>query len=65
MTERVLQPFSNDKTQFVCTHHEKSLSISRAGESQNLQAKGRQELRTFRIISKPPEVHNAEIHPIQ
>ena len=52
VTERVLQPFSNDKIN-LCAHTTKIPVDIPVGESQNLQAKGRQELRTFRIISKP------------
>lgn len=52
MTERVLQPFSNDKIN-LCAHTTKIPVDIPVGESQNLQPKRHQELRTFRIISKP------------
>ena len=52
VTERVLQPFSNDKIN-LCAHTTKIPVDIPVGESQNLQAKGRQELRTLSIISKP------------
>ena len=51
VTERVLQPFSNDKIN-LCTHTTKIPVDIPVGESQNLQPKRHQELRTFRIISK-------------
>ena len=52
VTERVLQPFSNDKIN-LCTHITEITVYIPVGESQNLQTKGHQELRTFSIISKP------------
>ena len=52
VTERVLQSFSNDKIN-LCAHTTKISVDIPVGESQNLQAKGRQELRTLSIISKP------------
>ena len=52
VTERVLQPFSNDKIN-LCTHITEIPVYIPVGESQNLQTKSHQELRTFRIISKP------------
>ena len=52
VTERVLQPFSNDKIN-LCAHTTKIPVDIPVGESQNLQPKRYQELRTFRIISKP------------
>ena len=52
VTERVLQPFSNDKIN-LCAHTTKIPVYIPVGESQNLQPKRHQELRTFRIISKP------------
>ena len=52
VTERVLQPFSNDKIN-LCTHITEIPVYIPVGESQNLQPKGHQELRTFSIISKP------------
>ena len=52
VTERVLQPFSNDKIN-LCTHITEIPVDIPVGESQNLQTKGHQELRTFSIISKP------------
>ena len=52
VTERVLQPFLNHKIN-SCTHATKIHVDIPVGESQNLQAKTRQELRTFSIISKP------------
>ena len=52
VTERVLQPFSNDKIN-LCAHTTKIPVDIQVGESQNLQPKRHQELRTFRIISKP------------
>ena len=52
VTERVLQSFSNDKIN-LCAHTTKIPVDIPVGESQNLQAKGRQELRTLSIISKP------------
>ena len=51
VTERVLQPFSNDKIN-LCTHITEILVDIPVGESQNFQSKRHQELRTFRIISK-------------
>ncbi len=52
VTERVLQPFSNDKIN-LCTHITEIPVYIPVGESQNLQTKRHQELRTFSIISKP------------
>ena len=52
VTERVLQPFSDDKIDLFTHITEIPVNIP-VGESQNLQPKGHQELRTFRIISKP------------
>ena len=52
VTERVLQPFSNDKIN-LCTHITEIPVYIPVRESQNLQPKGHQELRTFSIISKP------------
>ena len=51
VTERVLLPFSNDKIN-LCAHTTKIPVDIPVGESQNLQPKRHQELRTFRIISK-------------
>ena len=56
VTERVLQPFSNDKIN-LCAHTTKIPVDIPVGESQNLQPKRHQELRTFRIISKPLRLH--------
>ena len=52
VTERVLQPFSNDKIN-LCAHTTEIPVDIPVGESQNLQPKRHQELRTFSIISKP------------
>ena len=52
VTERVLQPFSNDKIN-LCTHITEIPVDIPVGESQNLQPKRHQVLRTFSIISKP------------
>ena len=52
VTERVLQPFSNDKINLF-THITEIPVYIPVGESQNLQPKRHQELRTFSIISKP------------
>ena len=52
VTERILQPFSNDKIN-LCTHITEIPVYIPVGESQNLQPKRHQELRTFSIISKP------------
>ena len=52
VTERVLQPFSNDKIN-LCTHITEIPVYIPVGESQNHQPKRHQELRTFSIISKP------------
>ena len=52
VTERVLPPFLNHKIN-LCTHTTKIPVDLPVGESQNLQTKSHQELRTFRIISKP------------
>ena len=52
VTERALQPFSNDKIN-LCAHTAKILVDIPVGKSQNLQPKRHQKLRTFRIISKP------------
>ena len=52
VTERVLQPFSNDKINLF-THITEIPVYIPVGESQNLQTKSHQELRTFSIISKP------------
>ena len=52
VTERVLQPFSNDKID-LCAHTTKISVDIPVGESQNIQPKRHQELRTFSIISKP------------
>ena len=52
VTERALQPFSNDNIN-LCTHITETPVYIPVGESQNLQPKIHQELRTFSIISKP------------
>ena len=52
VTERVLRPFSNNKIN-LCTHITEIPVDIPVGESQNLQPKRYQELRTFSIISKP------------
>ena len=52
VTERVLQPFSNEKID-LCAHTTKISVDIPVGESQNIQPKRHQELRTFGIISKP------------
>ncbi len=52
VTERALQPFSNDKIN-LCAHTTEIPVDIPVGESQNLQPKRHQELRTFRIVSKP------------
>ncbi len=52
VTERVLRPFSNNKIN-LCTHITEIPVDIPVGESQNLQPKRHQELRTFSIISKP------------
>ena len=52
VTERALQPFSNDKIN-LCAHTAEIPVDIPVGKSQNLQPKRHQELRTFRIISKP------------
>ena len=52
VTERGLQSFLND-TINLCAHTAKISVNSPVGETQNLQTKSRQELRTFRIISEP------------
>ena len=52
VTERVLQPFSNDNINLFTHITEVPVDIP-VGESQNLQPKRHQELRTFSIISKP------------
>ena len=52
VTERVLQPFTNDKIN-LCAHTTKISVDIPVGESQNFQPKSHQELRTFSIISKP------------
>ena len=52
VTERALQPFSNNKIN-LCTHITEIPVYIPVGESQNLQPKRHQELRTFSIISKP------------
>ena len=52
VTERVLQPFLNNKIN-LCAHTTKIPVDIPVGESQDLQTKSHQELRTFRIISKP------------
>ncbi len=52
VTERVMQPFLNDKIDLFAHSTKIPVDIP-VGKSQNLQAKSRQELRTFRIISKP------------
>ena len=51
VTERALQPFLNGKIN-LCTHTTKIPVDIPVGESQNLQTKSCQELRTFSIISK-------------
>ena len=51
VTERVLQPFSNDNINLFTHITEVPIDIP-VGESQNLQPKRHQELRTFSIISK-------------
>ena len=52
VTERALQPLLNDKINLFTHITEIPVNIP-VGESQNLQSKRHQELRTFRIISKP------------
>ena len=52
VTERVLQPLLNDKIDLFTHITEIPVNIP-VGESQNLQPKRHQELRTFSIISKP------------
>ena len=52
VTERALQPLLNDKINLLTHITEIPVNIP-VGESQNLQSKRHQELRTFRIISKP------------
>ena len=52
VTERVLPPFLNHKIN-LCTHITEIPVYIPVGESQNLQPKRHQELRTFSIISKP------------
>ena len=52
VTERALQPLLNDKINLFTHIMEIPVNIP-VGESQNLQSKRHQELRTFRIISKP------------
>ena len=52
VTERALQPLLNDKIDLFTHITEIPVNIP-VGESQNLQSKRHQELRTFRIISKP------------
>ena len=52
VTERALQPLLNDKIDLFTHITEIPVNIP-VGESQNLQPKRHQELRTFRIISKP------------
>ena len=52
VTERALQPFLNHKIN-LCAHTAKIPVDIPVGESQNLQTKSHQELRTFGVISKP------------
>ena len=52
VTERVLQSFSNDEIN-LRAHTTKIPVDIPVGESQNLQPKRHQELRTFSIIIKP------------
>ena len=52
VTERALQPLLNDKIDLFTHITEIPVNIP-VGESQNLQPKRHQKLRTFRIISKP------------
>ena len=52
VTERALQPLLNDKIDLFTHITEIPVNIP-VGESQNLRPKRHQELRTFRIISKP------------
>ena len=52
VTERVLQPLLNDKIDLFTHITEIPVNIP-VGESQNLQPKRHQKLRTFSIISKP------------
>ena len=52
VTERVLPPLLNNKIN-LCAHTTKIPVDIPVGESQNLQTKSRQELRTFSIIGKP------------
>ena len=52
LSERGLQPFLNDNIN-LCAHTAKIPVDIPVGESQNLQTKSRQKLRTFSIISKP------------
>ena len=52
VTERALQPFSNDMIN-LCTYTMKIPVDIPVGESKNLQTKSRQKLRTLSIISQP------------
>ena len=52
VTERGLQPFLNNKIN-LCAHTTKIPVDIPVGESQNLQTRSHQELRTFSVISSP------------
>ena len=51
VTERVLQPLSDGKVNLIAHTTKLSVNLS-VGESQNLQTKSRQELRTLSVISQ-------------
>ena len=64
VTERALQPFSNDKINLWCTHHENPCRYPgwRIAESPTQEASG---IENVPHHKQAPEVHNAESHPIQ
>ena len=62
-TERVLQPFSNDKIN-LCTHHENPCLYPgwRIAESPTQETSG---IENVPHHKQAPEVHNVASHPIQ
>ena len=64
VTERALQPFSNNKIN-LCTHITEIPVYIPVGESQNLQPKETSGIENVQHHKQSPEVHNVESHPIQ
>ena len=64
VTERVLQPFSNDNIN-LCTHITEIPVDIPVGESQNLQPKETSGIENVQHHKQAPEVRDVESHPIQ